>query len=69
VSLGYPKAPAPIEPPAPAIARPLQAKVTRFDVFLSHASEDKETIASRDREASARWRPKLNRVHHLWHRY
>lgn len=45
VSLGYPKAPAPAPPPAPATAHPPRSKATRYDVFLSHASEDKETIA------------------------
>ena len=45
VSLGYPKAPVPVEPLAPARARPPQSKVSRYDVFLSHASEDKEAIA------------------------
>jgi hypothetical protein len=45
VSLGYPKAQTTVEPVAPAIARPPRSQVTRYDVFLSHASEDKETIA------------------------
>lgn len=45
VSLGYPKASAPLEPVAPANPRPAISKATRYDVFLSHASEDKETIA------------------------
>ncbi len=45
VSLGYPKAPAPVEPVAPANVRPTAKKITRYDAFLSHASEDKETIA------------------------
>jgi len=45
LSLGYPKAHDPIKTPAPANAHPPQNKVVRYDVFLSHASEDKETIA------------------------
>ena len=45
VTLGYPKATAPAPPPAPATAHPPKSKATRYDVFLSHASEDKETIA------------------------
>ena len=45
VTLGYPKAPVRAPPPAPATARPASSKATRYDLFLSHASEDKETIA------------------------
>jgi hypothetical protein len=34
-----------VEPVTPATARPPKSSVIRYDVFLSHASEDKEAIA------------------------
>jgi hypothetical protein len=44
-TLGYAKTPVPA-PPTASIARPSDATVPeKFDVFLSHASEDKDAIA------------------------
>lgn len=46
LTLGYAKTPAPAQPaaPSPTAANSSAAK-QKFDVFLSHASEDKDTIA------------------------
>jgi len=45
LSLGYPVAPRPVLPRPGAARAAAAASVEHFDVFLSHASEDKDTIA------------------------
>ena len=43
LTLGYPQAP--VKAPAPPAARPTEQRRQQYDLFLSHASEDKDAIA------------------------